>query len=461
MSIRSKDAIGKLLRRFSVLLPVAAAAAVVAVFIRTRSGPEEQAVHERTRPMRVIEVPFVDLVPRTTGYGIAEPGRIWRAIAQVKGTTVFVSPQLHPGMFVEEGAVLLEINPADYELAVARLESSIAEASAKLEELAAEDRSKKVSLSIEKESLTLAEKSLERLRTLFEEDAVPQDQVDREARNVLLQKQAIQQLENAINMIPARRKALDAAIAVHQANIEQAKIDLERTKITAPFDARIGEVAIETGQYLNPGQPLFEAQGIDSIEIEAKFLPEQLQSLLTPDKMQRFQAGMSMSALRDLFDLEVVIHVQSGDWEATWPARFERIRESVDPRIRAMNVVAVVENPYEKIVPGIRPALIQGTYCMVELRAPTRPDVAILPRHALQSGQVFVLDSEQRLRSRNVVVSFVQDDFVAVSDGLGKREMIVVSDPIPAIEGMQIEPVFDAEVRDRIVRQAEAAEVSR
>jgi hypothetical protein len=43
-------------------------------------------------------------------------------------------------------------------------------------------------------------------------------------------------------------------------------------------------------------------------------------------KKQQFQPGISMKKLQQLFDLNVIIRVRSGDWEATWPARFDRIR---------------------------------------------------------------------------------------------------------------------------------------
>jgi RND family efflux transporter MFP subunit len=443
------------MKRILILLPVVVAIVVVVVLVRTRSGPSKKDAGEVIRPLRVITVPTVDLRPRSVGYGLAEPGRVWRAVAQVKGEVVSIHPKLEAGELVDQGSELLRINPADYELAVAQLKANIAETRAKLDELTAEKENRYGSLQIEKRSLEFARKSVDRLRELLAKDAVPQDQVDREERSVLQQEQAIQELENALTLIPARREALKAALGAQKANLEQAEIDLKRTIIKAPFDCRLSAVEIEKGQYLNAGQQLFEAHGTGLVEIEAMFRPEQMRNLLPLEKRKQFQPGLSMQNLQELFDLKVIIRVSSGSWLATWPARFDRIREIVDPRTRAINVVAVVDEPYDKIIPGVRPALVRGMYCEMELVAPSLPNTVVVPRSAIRNGLVYVVDSEGRLQSRTVSLAFAQDGFVVIEEGLTGGETIVVSDPAPAIEGMKIEAVTDVDLQQRIVVQAE------
>jgi RND family efflux transporter MFP subunit len=448
-------------KRWLSLLPAMVAVLVVAILVRTRSGPEVKAEGEIGIPLRVIDVPVVNLVPRVQGNGLAEPARIWRAVAQVKGRIVSTAPQLDAGMLVQQGKELARIDPADYELAVARLQAAIAETRARLEELAAEQRHKEASLKIEKESLVLAEASLQRKRAALAKRAVSPDEVDREARNVLKQQQTIQALENALGLLPTRRKTLEAVLASHAANLELAELDLARTVIEAPFDCRLAEIHIEQGQFVSAGQALFEAHGIAAVEVEAKLRPEQLRTLLDAGKRKALESGLTMEALRGVFDLEVAIRVQSGEWEAVWPARFDRIREGVDPHTRAINVVAVVEDPYGKVVPGIRPALVRGMYCEMELRAPARPGSIVLPRSAVHGKQAYVLDSDSRLRKKAVEIAFYQEGLAVVANGLAGGEMLVVSDPVAAIEGMKINAVPDPDLRRTLTEQAEGEGVSR
>jgi len=391
----------------------------------------------------------------------AEPRHVWRAVAEVKGAIVSINPQLESGAMVEEGTVLLKINSADYDLTVARLKSNIGEIRARLRELAVEEKSQNASLKIEKYSLTLAQKSLERLYKLLKKNVVANDVVDRDERNFLKQKQIIQRIENAIAQIPARREALEATIAVQKANLGQAELDLKRTVIQAPFDCRLGEVKLGKGQYLNAGQLLFEAHGTDVVEVEAKFRPEQLRNLLSPKKRLQFQPGITMKKLPELFDLSVNIHLRSGNWKASWTARFDRIRETVDPRTRVINVVAVIDKPYEKIIPGVRPALIRGMYCEMELRAPSRSNTVVLPRSAVRNKVICLVDKNGRLQKKKIKIAFTQDNLVVVESGLIGGETVIVSDPAPAIEGMLVKPVVDSKLTASIVQQAEGREAAR
>lgn len=444
-----------LLRRALRIIPPLIALGVVVWLVRSRTGPVEVEPQEEARPMRVVEAPAVDLIPRVIGYGLVDAANTWRAVAEVKGTVVSVDPRLQAGQLIAQGTRLLQINPADYELAVARLQAGIAEAEARMEELDAETANMAASLEIEQSSLTLAETSLERLRELLAQEAIPQDQIDREQRQVLKQRLAIRQLENAIALIPARRKALEAGIAALDVQLRQAQLDLDRTVIEAPFDCRLGAVRIEKGQFLIAGQVLFEAFGTDAVEVEGKFRPEQLQSLLSEEKRIRLTADLSMELLQELFDLTVMVRLRNADWEAVWPARFDRLRESVDPRTRTISVVLRIDDPYTAIIPGIRPALVPGMYCSIELQAPPRPATVIVPRTAVHGDHLFVLDAEQRLRRRPVVPTLFQDDFAAIGEGLEPGTVVIVSDPTPAIEGMKIEAITDAELISRIRRQAE------
>lgn len=455
MKEATRRKLGKRAKYALAVAPVLLAVAVVVLLARTRPGPSRREHIERVRPLRVINVPAVELVPKSFGYGLAGPARVWQAVAEVGGRAVFVSPNVQPGRMVEKGETLLRIDPSDYELAVARLRASIAEARARMRELDAEERNRQASLEIERQSLALAETSLARLRENLERGVVPPDEVDREERNVLQQRQAIQEIENALATLPSRRDALEAALEAHEANLKQAELDLERTVVRSPFNCRLGDARLQEGQYVNAGQVLFDAHGTDAMEIEASFRPEQLRALLPPERRGDLDFGMSMEALRELLDLTVAVRMRSGDWEAVWEARFDRIREVVDPRTRAIKVVATVEDPFGKVVPGVRPALTSGMYCEVELRAPPRPRIVVVPRGAVRDGHVYVLDGEGRLRSRPVQTGRPQSGFVIVESGLSGGETVVVSDPAPAIEGMKVDPVPDDDLRRAIVEQAE------
>ena len=447
-----KENVRKFAKWILTCLPILLALTAVVYMVKTKTGPVRKQEQESTRTLRVIKAPSVNLVPRAVGYGLAEPRRIWEAVAEVKGRVTSVHPSLKSGEIIGAETVLVQIDPTEYELAIARLEANVEESRARIKELSEDENNTKRLIEIEKQSLELARKSLERKVGALEGDAISPDEVDREERAFLQQKQVVQQLENALALIPTKRKSLNAILAAHQSNLEQARIDLAKTTITAPYDCRLGDVDIEAGQFVQAGQRLFKAHGTDVTEVEARFRIEQLRNLLSEEMRTRLQPGLDTGAFKQLFEnVNVFVTLQSGDWSAQWEARIDRFRETVDLKTREMTVVATVDRPYEKAVPGVRPPLTSGMFCRVELQAPARAASVVLPRSAIHDGKVYTIDQKDRLQKKRVVVDFVQAEFVVVKSGLSGGETVVVSDPAPAIAGMKVVPVIDDRLEQRLM----------
>jgi len=447
-----RKAINKILKGLLIILSIAAAVLVVAYLVTHKPGPARKQGKELIRTLRIIETPSVDLIPRAVGYGVAKPGWVWEVVAEVKGTVVSIHPRLKSGELIEAENVLIHIDPTEYELAVVRLEASVEETRAKLKELAEDEENTRRLITVEQRSLELAKKSLERKLEALKRNAISQDEVDREERNYLQQKQNVQKLKNTLALIPSKRKALDAALDVHRSNLKQARIDLAKTVIKAPYDCRLGDVDIEAGQFVQAGQSLFKAHGVAVTEVEARFRIEELRNLLSEQMRGRLHPGLSTGAFTHLFnDVHVVITLQSGDWSAEWEARIDRFRESVDAKTREMKVVTAVDRPYEKAIPGVRPPLSAGMFCRVELQAPARAGSVVVPRAAMHDNSVFVVDQENRLQKKQVEVDFVQSEFVVIKSGLAGGETVVVSDPSPAIIGMKVSPVGDEGLKQHLL----------
>ena len=79
----------------------------------------------------------------------------------------------------------------------------------------------------------------------------------------------------------------------------------------------------------------------------------------------------------------------------------------------------------------------------VELRGKPRHEVLVVPRSSLHGHRIYVVTPENRLEVRKVGIAFMQTGFAVISEGLKAGDKIVVSDPIPAIEGMLLNPVDD------------------
>ncbi len=443
-------------RRWLVLPPIVIGAAVVIWLTQHAQTPQRRPQQEVARVLRVIEAPAVDVIPRVLGYGTAKPARVWRAVAEVEGRVVKVRSELKPGAFVKEGEVVLEIDPREYELVVTRLEAEIAENEANLAELETQKENDSLSLEIEKVSLSLAQADLDRVLGLIEQDDAAATEVRDEKRVYLAQKQKAQALQNALNLVPKKRSQLRAKIAVSAARLQQARLDLRKTVIKAPFHCRLAEVQIEEGQFLKASETLFEADGTEATEIDAQISFNRARGLLPPELQHELGIIPSMAEVRKLFDIQATVRMHMGDLVALWPARFVRIREQIDPVTRTLALVVAVDKPYERAIPGQRPPLVKGSYCEVELRGKSLPNRIVIPRVALHEDVVYVVDGANRLERRYVTVLFAQSDFLCIGDGLDAQMRVVVSDPTPAIEGMLVTPVNDEKLAAALIAQAQA-----
>ncbi len=443
-------------KRLVLVVPLLIAVAAAILLVRGRKGPEKRPEEERAKAVRVIEAKAVDVAPRVTGYGYAEPGQVWKAVSEVGGKIVEAHPSFEKGGFLRKDEILLRIDPAQYELNKAQMEAGIESIRARLAEISVTEKNIRLSLDIEKKSLELKKKNLERNKKALSSRSVSELQYDQVLLEYQTQLAKLQDLENSLNLIPTTRGTLAAELALNQAKLAQAELDLEHAAIRVPFPCRITEADAEIGQFVQKGQQVGSADGVATAEISARLPMEKMARLLRAVSGERVQIGhISMERIRELFDLKIKVRIKSGSLAAEWDAEFARADATIDPRTRTVGVIVVVRDPYEKTIVGVRPPLVRNMFCEVEISGRPVDGSIVVPRTAVREGLVFVADSEDRLKRRKVAVDFFQEDFAAVSDGICAGERVVVSDPVPAIEGMLLAPEIDRELARRIFAQAE------
>lgn len=428
----------KRLRRWLILPPIALGMLVLILMVRGREPPAAAPDGEAARPVRVVVATQRDVRPAAVGYGPVEPARVWAAVAQVAGRVVSIHPRLRDGEMLEAGALLVQIDPVDYELAIAEVEAELAT-------LDVEERNANVSLEIAARNLALAEKDLERKRQLVKQGTTPQSTADEAERAMLASRVEVQQLRNTLALVPARRDQLRARAA-------RARRDLERTEIRAPFDLRVANRQVEADQYVRVGEALFDGDAVHRVEIEAQVAMSSLRRLfLGHAELDRPVDPTRLGELvAERIGLNPLVRLDLGDTIAEWSAEFVRFSDTVDPDTRTMGVVVAVDRPFDKMVPGQRPPLWKGMFVEVALRGRNQTDRILVPRSAVRDGAVYVADADDRLRRRTIDVLFQQDDYTVVANGIEPGERVVVSDVIPAVEGMRLRPQIDAVLSARL-----------
>jgi Multidrug resistance efflux pump len=219
---------------------VIVAAAMITVWLSSSSDDGPQAPPEQPpAPVRVVQPERGDHAVRIEATGTVAVTAFVELTPQVGGRIVEVSDAARAGAAFEAGDVLFRIDPRDFEVAVSRARATLADARAALQ----------------------TEEAQARIARTEWESLYP----DRE-----------------ITPLAAREPQLEAARArllSAEADLAQARLNLERTEFSLPFSGRIAESRIEAGRLAAAGQSLGTAYDAASIEIVAPVAPEELARL--------------------------------------------------------------------------------------------------------------------------------------------------------------------------------------
>jgi len=356
-------------KRLVIFIPILIAAVAVLMLVRARKGPQQHPDAEKPRAVRVIQVQAADVIPKVTGYGYAEPGQVWQAVPQVSGRIMEVHPSFKKGGFIRQGEMVVKTDPAEYELNLSQMEASVENIRAQIAELAVKEKNIRVSLEIEKKSLALKEKNIERSQTALAARSISQTQLDQARLEYQSQSARVQEMENSLNLIPATRKTLQTGLALNQAKLDQAKLDLKHTAIMAPFDCRITETKAEIGQFVQKGQSIASADGTAWAEIAAQLPMEKMARLIRSVSGKTLEPGMeNMDAIRAMFGLKVKVRVQSGSLQAQWDADFGRADATIDARTRSIGIIVVVDSYGQASAAGAQYVLRSGNHGKAHLR---------------------------------------------------------------------------------------------
>ncbi len=370
------------------LLPVAIlAGAVVLTALLIGSRAEPPKVDAPTRePLVEVESakPFAGEFI-LTAQGTVMPRTETSLVSEVNGAVVSVADNFNAGGFFRKGDILLRIDAKDYDAALSRAEAQVANRRALLaQEQARADQSRK---------------DWENLRR----PGTPSDLVLR---------------------VPYVAEA-EANLRSAEADLQQARINRERTVIRAPYDGMLREKRVDRGQYVAIGSQVALVYAIDRAEIRLPLTEGDASFVRLPVSGQP-EAGAA-----------IVLRATVGGSSQTWPARLARSEGVIDPQSRVVYAVATIDDPYGVLSGREGPALPFGTFVQAEIPASIDHQVVGVPRHALRGGsQLMVVGDDGRLHLRDVHVVRSDAQQVFVDAGVELNERVVVSALDAPVDGM-------------------------
>ncbi len=436
------------LRPLLFLPPVLAGAALLAWAVATREAPAERPAVETATTVRVLTVAPASFTPRVTGFGVVEPARSWTATAQVAGRIAALAEDFRRGARVAAGQEIARIADADYRIARAQAAAQLAALDARLAELDLTVANARESLGIEEAALALSESERARQRDLVARGTASAARLEEQERQTLSQRARVQDLRNQIALHPDQRAALEQERAAAAAALERAELDLSRTVLRAPFDARVAEVAVERDQFVTVGATLGRLDGTDRAEVDAQLPQSRMRDFVRVVFGAGGPAGVASGEARARLEAELRLRFEDGF--ATWPAEVSRPSAALDPAARAFGAILTVEDPFAGDPAAGRPPLFTGLFVEARLFGPPVEGAIVVPRSAIRDGAAFVADADDRLRRRTVTVAMTADGAALVTAGLAPGDRVVLTDLPAAVEGMLLAPVEDATAAERL-----------
>jgi multidrug efflux pump subunit AcrA (membrane-fusion protein) len=442
-------------------LSLIAGIAFVVIMVKLKQPPERTAGELAVTPATILEVTPITVRTEARGYGQVLPARSWQAVANVGGRITWKLPGLESGNLISKGTRLLQIDPTRYELAEASAKADIAGLEAELRQLTQEERNTRELLDLENRRLALAQRELDRVKNLVGRDALSETRLDEQQRATLQQQQAVQSLKNQLNLIPVRKDTLSARLAQSESALATAREDLEDTRFEAPWDIRVHQSEIETGQQVSPGQTLFVADDITAAEATVQLEMSALRRVLSQipsalDATEKSEAPLGFIDFHQQLSLDsltVQVH-PTGAPDSHWPGKLTRVTGSLDPATRTIQAVITVEEPYRDANPPARPPLVRNMFVQATIAAPTPEPVLVVPASAVHQGEVYLADGDDRLRRQPVTLAWQQGELAVVSNGLKPGDRVILNDLVPAIEGTLLSPRPDEQIRQWLHKMA-------
>jgi multidrug efflux pump subunit AcrA (membrane-fusion protein) len=382
-----------------LVIPSAVLAAGVGVMLLLGTGQQKTLPAPEDRSIPQVETVLVQAHQGALEIevdGIVAPAREIQVAAQVGGSVSMKDFVCRAGSYVEQGRLLIEIDPRDYQLEEQRALKQLEQSQTELEELDVEIANVGALIALAAEDLQLQQNELDRQTRLT--NSISQSDLDRAKRAVVTAENARQVLENQVNSARVRRSRLQIAIELAQSHLEKARLDLSRSRILAPVDGVIVRDHVEQGDYVQKGALLFTIEDTSAIEVRCHLLMEDLfwlwsQGPAPTDSVLSAEQAYQVPRIAATVYYQFARH---DDLRFAWEGTLDRFDGvGLDERTRTVPCRIRVERPRHVTHAATNtsaglpaagpPALVRGMYVTAVLQVPTDdvfvkvPDVSIQP----------------------------------------------------------------------------------
>ncbi len=377
-----------------IIVPIALVSLAVLVWSWMVGNPPAAERAPSGAPTTQVEV--MELVPRDyriwiPSQGVVGPRTRTVLLPQVAGQVVEIAPALRDGAYFVQDEVLLRIDARDYRSALTVAEALLVQRQAELQLEEAQHRQ--------------ARRNWE----LLGEGGSPDPLLVREPQ----------------------LKMAQANVESARARVGEARRQLERTEVRAPYAGRVLRKHVDVGQTVLLSTQLAEIFATDYVEIRLPVLNEHLEHLDLSESPSGGEQGP-----------RAVVRAKHGSRTLRWEGRVVRTEGAFDAATRQLFLIAQVDDPYSLEDPGSPPLRI-NQYVEADIEGSLLEQVFVIPRSALREGrEVLLVDEENRILRKEVRILWRDAGRIVVGqEDLQPGQRLSLT-PLPiAVDGIPVRPV--------------------
>lgn len=427
---------GAVLLRFAASLAILGTSLILFLAMGGNKTPDTKPPAAPDPP--AVEVAVVQQHDRGIDFdvdGVVIPFQQIEVPAEVAGRVAFRSENCRIGHSVHRGDVLLKVDPQDYDLEVRRLDETVKQAQAELNELQVEVEAVKRQIELAKEDLAIKEREVRRYLAIEDPGVYTEAELDSVRLKELQARDALQTEIDQGTILEARRERLTSARELAAGQLEKARLDLARTAIVSPLDGVITREPIEQGSYVQRGGAAVVIQDTSCMEIRCSLHMKEMHWLWQSVSQPGDPATAEQTFHFPKTPVTVIYDMDSAQfqWDGTLQ-HYDGVR--IDERTRMIPCrVRVPEPSAVRSVPGASrgaapPSLMAGMFVIV--RVHSKPDIPLLrlPEAAVQPGGTVWIVRDALLHEVPIRVAHASSEQVIVHDeqqGLKAGDLVVVS----------------------------------
>lgn len=384
--------IGVWILRFALpLLVIFGAVELYQYMLATAPEQQRKSPEERKVFVNALTMNRQNKVVHVRATGTVVPVERVELKARVSGEVLKLHPDFEPGEIIKKGEVIVMIDQADYLLAEKLAESQLIQAEYEY-----------------------------KLEMGYQE-------VARHEWEMIDNKGSASELEKELTLRKPHLKKVEAGVAAAKTNLEQARLNLERTSVTLPFDALVLVRDISVGSQVTTQSQLGVFVDADHFRVEVTVPFDQLDWITLPANGKRGAAVQ-------------IYPVGGSDGKALWQGTVTGLVPEIESQGRMAQLLVEVENPLKSEVP-----LLLNSFVSVAIASRELKDVFVIPSQAVHNGEfVYVMNAASRVVFKKIVAIWRDKEWVVAESGLDNGDNLIISDVPSAVPNMRVEQIEES-----------------